>query len=127
MEYLTIWLYVVAALRLLSVGIGYTRPLTLAKRVFPTPASAQVTPLMGRTFGIWTLVTCTLCVLCAQEPDPNASIFLATFLSFVYAGGYFVLELVVYKTVTVKSVLSPAVVAGTSVVWMGALLLGVKF
>jgi hypothetical protein len=124
MEPLSLWLYVVAAMRLLSFVIGYYKPETFADQLFPAAPRTEVSHLAGRTFGIWTLVTCTLCVLTARDGvDPGSAIFLATFLSFVYALGFFIVEMFYFHTMTTRSILSPGVVASISVAWMGSLFL----
>ena len=65
----------------------------------------------GRTFGVWTLLTCTLCVFCAFNLD-NKPLYQITFLSFVFALGYFLLECFVYHTMAVKNLLSLFFFAG---------------
>ncbi len=117
------WLYAVAAMRLLSFVIGYYSPEKFAEQVFPAAPRTEVSHLMGRTFGVWTLVTCTLCVLTARDVDPDSAIFFATLLSFVYALGFFAVELVYFRTMTAGSIASPGVVASVSIVWMGSSLL----
>ncbi len=119
-SYLSLWLYFVAALRLLAVFLGYAMPQRLTTNLF-TRAPKEVTGLTGRAFGVWTLVTCVLCVITAGNPDPAGPVFFATLLSFVIAGAFFVVELLVFGTVTVRSILSPSIVAGVSTVWMGYL------
>jgi hypothetical protein len=57
-----------------------------------------VSDVHGRTVGVWTLLSCTLCFLCAFNLD-NKPLCLATFLSFVYGYGYFVVEYLVYHSV----------------------------
>lgn len=101
---------------------------------------AAVTELCGRVFGIWTLLTCALCCICARNPcvpsiygrlQPGKTqsaistaaisgrlivIMLwpagATLFSFVAALCFFLLELFVYQTVGWKSALQPLIVAG---------------
>ena len=116
------WLYFVAVLRMVSVVVGYVRPATFATHVFAGAMRSDVSDLMGRTFGIWTSLSCTLCVLTARSPDPRSPIFLATFMSFLFAALYFAQEFFVFKTVTRRTVLSPAVVACSSMLWMGYLM-----
>ena len=99
-----------------------------------------VTELCGRVFGIWTLLTCALCCICARNPcvpsiygrlqhtnigcltlwtatgGTVCTTFLwpagATLFSFVAALCFFLLELFVYQTVGWKSALQPLIVAG---------------
>lgn len=54
-----------------------------------------VTDVHGRTFGVWTLLTCTMCFLCAFNLE-NRPLYLATFLSFIYALGHFLTEYLIY-------------------------------
>jgi hypothetical protein len=60
-----------------------------------------VTDVHGRTFGVWTLLTCTLCFLCALNLE-NRPLYMATFLSFIYALGHFLTEYLIYHTMTGK-------------------------
>lgn len=73
-----------------------------------------VTDVHGRTFGVWTLLTCTLCVLCAFNLD-NKPIYLATFLSFVYAFGHFLTEYLIYHTMAIGNLTTVGIFAGNSV------------
>ncbi|XWS67528.1 hypothetical protein CRYUN_Cryun04dG0014200 [Craigia yunnanensis] len=61
-----------------------------------------VTEVHGRTFGIWTLPTCTLCYLCAFNLE-NKAVYLVTFLSFIYAFGHFLTEYLIYGTMTIRN------------------------
>jgi len=61
-----------------------------------------VQDIHGRTFGVWTLVTCLLCVMSAFNLH-NEELYLVTYLSFVIALGYFSLECFVYRTMAVKN------------------------
>ncbi|MQM07843.1 hypothetical protein Taro_040693 [Colocasia esculenta] len=56
-----------------------------------------VSDVHGRTFGVWTLLTCTLCFLCAFNLE-NKPLYVATFLSFIYAFGHFLTEYLIYNT-----------------------------
>ncbi|KIY96957.1 Ergosterol biosynthetic protein 28 [Monoraphidium neglectum] len=78
-----------------------------------------VNELYGRLFATWTLLTCGLCLICARNPT-NPAIYGATLLSFVVALAHFLTELLVFKTMSLKGAASPMVVAGLSVLWMGA-------
>lgn len=68
----------------------------------------------GRTFGVWTLLTCLLCVMTAFNLD-NEALYLVTFLSFVFALGYFLIECFIYQTMAVKNVASLFFFAGNRV------------
>ena len=71
-----------------------------------------MTDVHGRTFGVWTLLSCTLCFLCAFNLG-NRPLYVATLLSFVYAYAHFILEYLVYHTFTAANLGSFALVAGT--------------
>ena len=66
----------------------------------------------GRTFGVWTLLSSTLTFLCALNLD-NRPLYAATFMSFVYGYGHFIIENLVYQTSTAANLCTYAVVAGT--------------
>ncbi|XP_073127800.1 ergosterol biosynthetic protein 28 isoform X1 [Henckelia pumila] len=76
-----------------------------------------VSEVHGRTFGVWTLLTCTLCFLCAFNLE-NKPLYLATFLSFVYAFGHFLTEYLIYHTMAIANLTTVGIFAGTSIVWM---------
>ncbi|XP_057729856.1 ergosterol biosynthetic protein 28 isoform X2 [Arachis stenosperma] len=82
-----------------------------------TRRNDNVTEVHGRTFGTWTLLTCTLCYICAFNLD-NKPIYLATFLSFIYALGHFVTEYFIYQTMQIQNLSAVAFFAGTSIMWM---------
>ena len=117
---LRIWLLCVAGLRMLSVVLALTRPEVLANSVFAA-APHELTVLGARIFASWTLMTCALCVLCANEgAQPKSSIFAATAFSFGVALALFVPELAYHQTMTLRSAITPTIIAGTSLVWMAA-------
>lgn len=62
------WLVLVAALRLFSVYTGYFQRKLFQAQVFAA-APAEVTPLAGRLFAVWTLLTATCCALCTKYID----------------------------------------------------------
>lgn len=70
-----------------------------------------VTEVHGRTFGVWTLLTCTLCFLCAFNLE-NKPIYLATFLSFIYAFGHFLTEYLIYRTMAIANLTTVGIFAG---------------
>lgn len=81
-----------------------------------------VTEVHGRTFGVWTLLTCTLCFLCAFNLD-NKPLYLATFLSFVYALGHFLTEYLVYRTMAITNLSTVTFFAGTNLIQLISLIL----
>lgn len=70
-----------------------------------------VTEVHGRTFGVWTLLTCTLCYLCAFNLE-NKPLYLATFLSFVYALSHFLTEYLIYHTMAIANLSTVGFIAG---------------
>ncbi|RCV19658.1 hypothetical protein SETIT_3G402600v2 [Setaria italica] len=88
------WLMLVGSLRLASVWFGFFNIWALRVAVF---SQTEMTDVHGRTFGVWTLLTCTLCFLCALNLE-NRPLYLATFLSFIYALGHFLTEYLIYQT-----------------------------
>ncbi len=77
----------------------------------------SVNDLASRTFGIWTLLTCCLCWICALHVEERG-VYLATLVSFFIALGYFIVELLIYGTQKPKNIVPMAVIAGGSIVWM---------
>ncbi|XP_057729855.1 ergosterol biosynthetic protein 28 isoform X1 [Arachis stenosperma] len=108
------WLLAVGTLRLASVWFGFFNIWALHLGVF---SNTTMTEVHGRTFGTWTLLTCTLCYICAFNLD-NKPIYLATFLSFIYALGHFVTEYFIYQTMQIQNLSAVAFFAGTSIMWM---------
>lgn len=116
------WLVLVGALRVLSTVMGLMNPAVLQQSLYPL--AQEFTPLAGRIFAAWTGVTCALCFLCAHSGcAPDSPVFMATMASFVLALAHFGMELVVFKTMSVRSIASPGIVATISLCWMSALML----
>ena len=81
--YLSRWLYVAAFLRVFSVYIGFFSPVKFQIALFRKKPEV-VTTAFGRLFGTWTVITCILCVVCANNID-NEALYLSTLSSFVVA------------------------------------------
>jgi hypothetical protein len=113
MEVLALWLLFVASMRLLSMYLGYFNFNRIKTNVY-VGMPAMVTPLCGRIFAQWTSLSFMLCVLCAYDLA-NATMFIATFMSFVFAVAHFSTEVFIYKTtvVGVNGALIPFIIAGT--------------
>ena len=79
-------------------------------------ALSSVTGVHGRTVAVWTLLSCTLCFLCAFNLG-SKPLYAATFLSFVYALGYLAVECFVYHTIRAASLTTFIFVAGTASVF----------
>ncbi|KAL0553118.1 hypothetical protein IC582_007006 [Cucumis melo] len=114
MKLLGWWLMLVGSLRLASVWFGFFDIWALRLAVF---SNTTMTEVHGRTFGVWTLLTCTLCILCAFNLE-NKPIYLATFLSFIYALGHFLTEYLIYHTMSIANLTTVGIFAGTSIIWM---------
>ncbi|KAF7138148.1 hypothetical protein RHSIM_Rhsim07G0215700 [Rhododendron simsii] len=124
MKMLGWWLMLVGSLRLASVWFGFFNIWALRLAVF---SNTTMTEVHGRTFGVWTLLTCTLCFLCAFNLD-NRPLYLATLLSFIYAFGHFLAEYLVYQTMAIANLTTVGIFAGifsykmfqsgTSIIWM---------
>ncbi|CAL5383912.1 unnamed protein product [Camellia sinensis] len=114
MKLLGWWLMLVGSLRMASVWFGFFDIWALRLAVF---SNTTMTEIHGRTFGVWTLLTCTLCFLCAFNLD-NKPLYLATFLSFIYALGHFLTEYLIYETMAIANLTTVSIFAGTSIIWM---------
>lgn len=110
------WLLVVAALRMLAVFIGIFAPNKLKSTVFDRRPDL-VSPLLGRLFAAWTIMTCALCVACSLDTN-NETLYATTLFSFVVAWVFFVSEVFICKTVTLRGAMSPFIVATVSAVWL---------
>ncbi|CAN6340861.1 unnamed protein product, partial [Urochloa humidicola] len=108
------WLMLVGSLRLASVWFGFFNIWALRVAVF---SQTEMTDVHGRTFGVWTLLTCTLCFLCAPNLE-NRPLYVATFLSFIYALGHFLTEYLIYHTMAPANLSTVGFFAGTSIIWM---------
>ncbi|KAH6796177.1 hypothetical protein C2S51_037163 [Perilla frutescens var. frutescens] len=111
MKLLGWWLMLVGTLRLASVWFGFFDIWALHLAVF---SKTTMTEIHGRTFGVWTLLTCTLCFLCAFNLD-NKPLYLATFLSFIYAFGHFLGEYLIYETMAIGNLTTVGIFADTNI------------
>ncbi|KAM3368436.1 hypothetical protein ACQJBY_016776 [Aegilops geniculata] len=102
------WLMLVGSLRLASVWFGFFNIWALRVAVF---SQIEMTEIHGRTFGVWTLLTCTLCFLCAFNLE-NKPLYIATFLSFIYALGHFLTEYLIYHTMAAANLSTVGFFAG---------------
>ncbi|KAJ1257178.1 hypothetical protein BS78_K197000 [Paspalum vaginatum] len=79
--------------------------------------TSSVSGVHGRTVGVWTLLSCTLCFLCAFNLH-SKPLYMATFLSFVYGIAYLAVESLIYHTILFPSSVPFIFFAGTSIAWM---------
>ncbi|GAM18811.1 hypothetical protein SAMD00019534_019860 [Acytostelium subglobosum LB1] len=121
MESIQIWLLIVAFLRLLGASQAFFNVGRLRTNVYSSDPK-QITGLTARLFGIWTLMSFTLCVATAYSPY-NKTLFFVTWVSFVWAFLHFFTETLIFRTSSVKDAIPPFIVASTSIIWMGFSLL----
>eukprot|EP00244_Chara_vulgaris_P014334 TRINITY_DN8911_c0_g1_i1.p1 TRINITY_DN8911_c0_g1~~TRINITY_DN8911_c0_g1_i1.p1 ORF type:complete len:133 (-),score=2.74 TRINITY_DN8911_c0_g1_i1:325-723(-) len=114
MKILSVWLLIVAVMRLSAFIWGYT---DLSKLQVGVYSETELSPLHGREFSAWTATTACLCVICALNLN-SRPIYLATMLSFVIAEAHFLLEYLVFGTMSVHTFISPAIIASVSAFWM---------
>ncbi|XP_022684660.1 ergosterol biosynthetic protein 28-like [Setaria italica] len=76
-------------------------------------ATYSETHIIRLIVAVWTLLSFTLCFLCAFNLG-SKPVYAATFLSFVYAIGYLAVECLVYDTIRVASLVMFILVAGTN-------------
>ena len=107
---MTTWLSFVAFLRFVGICIGYYDAQLLRAKVFTIASLTETSPLQGRTFGIWTSVSCVLCLICIKYPKEKG-IVLATLMSFIFAFLYFVLEYGFFQTVALDGFIKPAIIS----------------
>ncbi|KHG09873.1 hypothetical protein F383_12261 [Gossypium arboreum] len=111
------WLMLVGSLRLASVWFGFFDIWALRLAVFSNTTSMlplRMSEVHGRTFGVWTLLTCTLCFLCAFNLE-NKPLYLVTFLSFIYAFGHFLTEYLFYQTMALSNLTTVGIFADSGV------------
>ncbi|KAJ1257164.1 hypothetical protein BS78_K195700 [Paspalum vaginatum] len=64
--------------------------------------ASSVSDVHGGTVGVWTLLSCTLCFICAFNLD-SRQLYVATFMSFVYGIAYLAVECRIYHTILLPS------------------------
>ncbi|GBG79672.1 hypothetical protein CBR_g29820 [Chara braunii] len=114
MKLLSVWLLLVAVMRLSAFVWGYT---DLSKLQVGVYSETELSPLHGREFSAWTATTASLCLICALNLN-SRPIYLATMMSFVIAEAHFLLEFFVFRTMSVQTFISPAIIASVSALWM---------
>lgn len=111
-RYLSYWLLFAAFLRAFAVVLGYAFPSLLRQNVFSVAPEGAYSALTGRTFSIWTAVTCLVCIFTSAhiQNDAMLALCLGTFL---LAEAYFMLELLAYRTVSIRTALGPFIIASS--------------
>ncbi|TVU45735.1 hypothetical protein EJB05_05233, partial [Eragrostis curvula] len=105
------WLMAVGTVRVGHSWPGFFSPAVVGSATY---GGAHVTSVHGRTFAVWTLLSGTLCFLCAFNLG-NKPLYAATFLSILYAYGHLLIENLVYHTTTSENLLMYTVIAGTDI------------
>jgi len=115
---LPIWQIAVAVTAVFNTAQNFFT-LNLTKRVYnAVPQTQPVTPLHARTFGIWTL-TASVVRLYAAYNIHNKAIYDMALLTYLFAFAHFSSEILIFRTARISiPVLSPVIVATTSLVWM---------
>lgn len=110
------WQLFVATLAVFNSVQNFTT-LSLTRRLYNV-APETVTPLQARTFGVWTL-TSAIVRLYAAYHLTEKTIYDITLFTYLLAFGHFVSEIFIFRTAKPNvAVLSPVVVATTSLIWM---------
>ncbi|BGO92316.1 ergosterol biosynthesis protein [Rhodotorula toruloides] len=78
---------------------------------------AWVNPLQARLFGVWTLMSAFVRLYAAYHIH-SKPIYDLTIISYILALGHFASEALVFRTVGLKGVFFPFVVASSSLYWM---------
>eukprot|EP01113_Clastostelium_recurvatum_P033259 TRINITY_DN4377_c0_g1_i1.p2 TRINITY_DN4377_c0_g1~~TRINITY_DN4377_c0_g1_i1.p2 ORF type:complete len:123 (+),score=17.50 TRINITY_DN4377_c0_g1_i1:466-834(+) len=114
------WMFAVAGLRIFGAAQAFFNSARLRTNVY-SRQPREVTSLHTRLFGIWTLMSCTLCLATAYDPA-NRSVLLCAWVSFVLALAHFIQEAFIFRTSSIRDIIPPFIVAGTSIVWIGSIL-----
>jgi hypothetical protein len=106
------WVLGVSALSLFGSALGFFSDRTLKEKQY-VRAPAQVTPLCRRVYGAWTLLASCIRLQYALNPN-NGPLYQLCMGTFALALALFAYELVVARTMSVKTVLAPFVVASST-------------
>jgi hypothetical protein len=90
---------------------------TLLKNKQFSKAKAQVTPIVHRTFAVWTLLATVVRAHCAFDLY-NPSLYRVALISYMIAAGFYIWETFVARTVPMSYALPAFCIAGISTVWM---------
>jgi hypothetical protein len=111
------WLLLVSSLAVFNTLQNFTT-LKLTRRIYNNVPAASVTPLQARTFAVWTLTSAVVRGYAAYYVH-DKHIYDMTLFTFLIAFGHFTSELLIFRTATINvGVLSPCIVATSSLVWM---------
>ncbi|KIM84905.1 hypothetical protein PILCRDRAFT_96625 [Piloderma croceum F 1598] len=111
------WLLLVSSMAVFNTLQNFAT-LKLTQRIYNNVPPASVTALQARTFGVWTLTSAVVRAYAAYHIH-DKTIYDMTLFTFLIAFGHFTSELLIFRTATINpAVLSPCIVATTSLVWM---------
>jgi len=115
---LPIWQLAVAATAVFNTVQNFVT-LHFTKRLYNNiPETQPVTPLQARTFGIWTLTAAVVRWYAAYNIH-NKAIYDMALLTYLFAFAHFSSEILIFRTAKISiPVLSPVIVATSSLVWM---------
>lgn len=118
---LRLWLVLVSCAALFATAMGYCDVESVRSKQFAN-APDQVSPLAARLWAVWTLLAAVVRLATAAAPGDRA-LFVACWLSFAVAFGFYATELLVFASLPARNVVGPAVASTVSLVWMGAIAL----
>ncbi|OBZ72126.1 Ergosterol biosynthetic protein 28 [Grifola frondosa] len=110
------WQLVVAVMAVFN-SVQNFATLKLTRRIYNV-VPASVTALQARTFAIWTLMSAVVRFYAAYNIHSKQIYDMALF-SYLFAFAHFGSELLIFRTAKLNiAVMSPVVVASTSLIWM---------
>ncbi|KAF8656794.1 hypothetical protein AX16_002346 [Volvariella volvacea WC 439] len=110
------WQLLVAAMAVFNSCQNFATT-RLTQRIYSGPG-VVVTPLQARTFAIWTLTAAVIRGYAAYNIH-DKTLYDMALLSYVFAFGHFASELLVFRSAKINGpVISPVIVASTSLIWM---------
>lgn len=116
-RYLAWWLVIVFSMRAFSVVMGYLKPSVLGDNVFPKAGKEGFNGLGGRLFAVWTVLSGAAALFTAANLDNHAMVWMGAF-TFATALVFFLIELLVMRTMSLRTFMSPCIVASLSLTWL---------
>lgn len=116
-RYLAWWLVFVFVMRAFSVVMGYIKPSVLADNVFPKAGKDGFSGLTGRLFAVWTVLSGAAALFTAANLNNNTMVWMGAF-TFATALVFFLIELFFMGTMSLRTFMSPCIVASTSLTWL---------
>lgn len=117
-DYLRVWLVIIALGRLYSIWMGYKNSGQIHYRIYPQQKPQQITPLFGRLFATWTSTSICLTLFLAYNPY-NWELYLLNIIVFLGAVlTHFMLEWFVYRTGSLTNTIMIFFIAGVTGFYM---------